>query len=122
MSSRALTALALIATVQLAGCAAFRNYDTELQQTNQQLSAGNVDGALMILEKNNAGDDKDLLYYFEKGELLRSRGYSWQPDSLAPRRPDRPGLGRLGKTRQRQIPRPVWKLPRQRQSASLRRL
>jgi hypothetical protein len=74
MSSRALTALALIATVQLAGCAAFRNYDTELQQTNQQLSAGNVDGALMILEKNNTGDDKDLLYYFEKGELLRSRG------------------------------------------------
>jgi hypothetical protein len=74
MSSRALTALALIATVQLTGCAAFRNYDTELQQTNQQLSAGNVDAALTILEKNNAGDDKDLLYYFEKGELLRSRG------------------------------------------------
>jgi hypothetical protein len=74
MSSRALTALALTATVQLAGCAAFRNYDTELQQTNQQLSAGNVDAALLILEKNNTGDDKDLLYYFEKGELLRSRG------------------------------------------------
>lgn len=74
MSSRALTALALITAVQLTGCAAFRNYDSELQQTNQQLTSGNVDGALTLLEKNNTGDDKDLLYYFEKGELLRSKG------------------------------------------------
>ncbi|MFJ3482513.1 COG3014 family protein [Pseudomonas sp. NPDC090202] len=74
MSTRALTALALIASVQLTGCAAFRNYDSELQQTNQQLGSGNVDGALTLLEKNNTGEDKDLLYYFEKGELLRSKG------------------------------------------------
>lgn len=74
MSSRALTALALVATVQLAGCATFRSYDTELKETNQELAVGNVDGALATLEKNNTGEDKDLLYYFEKGELLRSKG------------------------------------------------
>ncbi|MEA9994734.1 hypothetical protein QN382_13345 [Pseudomonas sp. 10B1] len=74
MAFRAMTALALVAITQLAGCAAFRSYDTELKETNQQLATGNVDGALLTLEKNNAGEDKDLLYYFEKGELLRSKG------------------------------------------------
>lgn len=74
MLSRTLGTLVLIAAVQLTGCAAFRSYDTELQQTNQQLSSGNVDGALALLEKHNSSDDKDLLYYFEKGELLRSKG------------------------------------------------
>jgi hypothetical protein len=74
MSSRALTVLALFAAVQLAGCSAFRSYDTELKETNQQLTSGNVDGALGVLEKNNTSADKDLLYYFEKGELLRAKG------------------------------------------------
>ncbi|WP_295472179.1 hypothetical protein [uncultured Pseudomonas sp.] len=74
MSSRALTALALFAAVQLAGCSAFRSYDTELKETNQQLTAGNIVGALATLEKNNTSADKDLLYYFEKGELLRAKG------------------------------------------------
>lgn len=74
MSSRALTALTLIAAVQLAGCAAFRSYDNELKETNQQLTAGNIVGALATLEKNNTSADKDLLYYFEKGELLRASG------------------------------------------------
>lgn len=74
MSSRALTALVLLAAVQLAGCSAFRSYDSELKETNQQLATGNVDGALGVLEKNNTSADKDLLYYFEKGELLRAKG------------------------------------------------
>ncbi|WP_109512194.1 COG3014 family protein [Pseudomonas ovata] len=74
MSSRALTALTLIVAVQLAGCAAFRSYDDELKETNQQLTAGNIVGALATLEKNNTSADKDLLYYFEKGELLRASG------------------------------------------------
>lgn len=74
MSSRVLTAAALIISVQLAGCSAFRSYDTELKETNQQLSGGNVDGALLTLEKNNTSADKDLLYYFEKGEILRAKG------------------------------------------------
>ncbi|WP_297846220.1 hypothetical protein [Pseudomonas sp.] len=74
MAFRPMTALALVAVTQLAGCAAFRSYDTELKETNQQLATGNVDGALLTLEKNNTGEDKDLLYYFEKGELLQSKG------------------------------------------------
>lgn len=74
MSSRASIILALVAAVQLAGCAAFRSYDTELKETSLQMSTGNIDGALVLLEKNNTGKDKDLLYYFEKGELLRSKG------------------------------------------------
>ncbi len=74
MCSRALIAFVLVATVQLNGCAALRSYDAELQQTNQQLGSGNVDGALTLLEKHNGGEQKDLLYYFEKGELLRSKG------------------------------------------------
>lgn len=74
MASRALTSIALSAVTLLSGCSAFRNYDSELAQTNQQLAAGNVDGALTLLEKNNTGADKDLLYYFEKGELLRAKG------------------------------------------------
>ncbi|MDI2592677.1 hypothetical protein NYP20_28345 [Pseudomonas sp. N3-W] len=74
MASRALTLIALSAVTLLSGCSAFRNYDSELAQTNQQLAAGNVDAALTLLEKNNTGEDKDLLYYFEKGELLRAKG------------------------------------------------
>jgi len=74
MASRVLTVATLCAIVQLTGCAAFRSYDSELQETNQQLASGNVDAALALLEKNNKGEDKDLLYYFEKGELLRSKG------------------------------------------------
>ncbi|MCU1749748.1 COG3014 family protein [Pseudomonas sp. 6D_7.1_Bac1] len=74
MASRALTSIALSAVTLLAGCSAFRSYDTELQQTNQQLASGNVDAALTLLEKNNTGENKDLLYYFEKGELLRAKG------------------------------------------------
>ncbi|MGC5699315.1 hypothetical protein J4P02_03825 [Pseudomonas sp. NFXW11] len=74
MASRALTTLALSAVTLLAGCSAFRSYDNELQETNQQLRSGNVEAALTLLEKNNKGEDKDLLYYFEKGELLRAKG------------------------------------------------
>ncbi|NUT78328.1 hypothetical protein HNO86_25150 [Pseudomonas sp. C1C7] len=74
MASRALTAIALSAVTLISGCSAFRNYDSELAQTNQQLASGNVDAALSLLEKNNTGENKDLLYYFEKGELLRAKG------------------------------------------------
>ncbi|MGB9090774.1 MAG: hypothetical protein WCC29_14485 [Pseudomonas farsensis] len=74
MVSRALTLATLLAAVQLSGCSVFRSYDSELQETNQQLAAGNIDAALALLESNNKGEQKDLLYYFEKGELLRSKG------------------------------------------------
>ncbi|MHC6223326.1 COG3014 family protein [Pseudomonas sp. X10] len=74
MVPRVLPLATLIAAMQLVGCSAFRSYDSELQETNQHLTAGNVDAALALLEKNNRGEDKDLLYYFERGELLRSKG------------------------------------------------
>ncbi|XJV35554.1 COG3014 family protein [Pseudomonas asplenii] len=66
--------IALGAVTLLSGCSVFRNYDSELAQTNQQLASGNVDGALALLEKNNTGEDRDLLFFFEKGELLRAKG------------------------------------------------
>ncbi|KAE9642878.1 hypothetical protein EJA70_17175 [Pseudomonas sp. PB103] len=74
MAFRAPSLIALSAVTLLSGCSAFRNYDSELAQTNQQLATGNVEAALTLLEKNNSGPDKDLLYYFEKGELLRAKG------------------------------------------------
>ncbi|NWA04262.1 COG3014 family protein [Pseudomonas gingeri] len=58
----------------LGSCAAYRNYNDELQMTNEQLAAGNVDEALYLLERHNPWDAKDLLYYLEKGELLRAKG------------------------------------------------
>jgi hypothetical protein len=74
MATRASVLIALSAVMLLSGCSVFRNYDAELAQTNQQLASGNLDAALTLLEKNNTGTDKDLLYYFEKGELLRAKG------------------------------------------------
>jgi len=74
MASRALLSFALGAATLLSGCSMMRSYDTELAQTNQQLASGNVDGALALLEKNNGDADKDLLYFFEKGELLQAKG------------------------------------------------
>lgn len=54
------------------GCAGtMRSYDSELKQTVGMASSGRIDQALQDLEKNNSGADKDLLYFFEKGELLR---------------------------------------------------
>jgi hypothetical protein len=91
--------VALAATTLLAGCAGnpLRSYDKEMQGTLQLLNAGEVDAALSELERNNAsifsssssdapkGKDgepkeqtqlesaqgKDILYFFEKGELLK---------------------------------------------------
>ena len=74
MASRTLAVIAVSAVTLLSGCSVFRNYDSELAQTNMQLASGNIDAALTLLEKNNFGADKDLLYYFEKGELLRAKG------------------------------------------------
>ncbi|SDS48388.1 hypothetical protein SAMN05216598_1733 [Pseudomonas asplenii] len=58
----------------LSSCAIYRDYNYEMQLTNEQLSAGNADQALSLLERHNPWDDKDLLYYLEKGELLRAKG------------------------------------------------
>ena len=52
MVPRAVLLAALIAVTQLTGCAVFRSYDSELQETNQQLVAGNVDAALALRKQN----------------------------------------------------------------------
>ncbi len=53
------------------GCAAFRSYRQEMDATMAQVYAGDLPGAIKLLDKNNKGDKKDLLYYMETGELRR---------------------------------------------------
>lgn len=62
--------LGLVMVVFLAGCGSMRSYDSELADVKNKLSVGQADLALMDHERSNTGD-KDLLYYFEKGEILR---------------------------------------------------
>ncbi|WP_332764287.1 hypothetical protein [Pseudomonas koreensis] len=69
-----LFSLLLTAIVQLVGCGAYRNYDLELEQTTEQLKQGNVDGSLALIEAHNPDEQKDLLYYFEKGAVLSAGG------------------------------------------------
>lgn len=63
-----LLALLVLAT---SGCGTFRSYREEMDATLGQVNAGNLPGAISVLEKNNKGDKKDLLYYMELGELRR---------------------------------------------------
>src|SRR3954447_10667343 len=63
----ALAALALL----FSGCATFRSYDKELRGALSEVGSGNVDAAIGTLESNNRSEKKDLLYYFELGELQR---------------------------------------------------
>jgi len=63
--------LALCVTLCLSGCAVFRSYDTEMNQTTNLAAAGRVDEAIKQLNKNNKSKDKDLLYYLELGMLQR---------------------------------------------------
>ncbi|HXV06466.1 MAG TPA: hypothetical protein VD791_00410 [Burkholderiales bacterium] len=55
----------------LPGCATFRSYDAELSATLAMAADGRVDAALKTLDANNKRDRKDLLYFLERGELLR---------------------------------------------------
>jgi hypothetical protein len=62
----------ILATALLPGCATFRSYDAELSQTLAMAAEGRVDAALKTLDANNKKRDRrDLLYYLERGELLR---------------------------------------------------
>lgn len=66
---------AVVLPLVLGGCAGtMRSYDSELKQTVGLAASGNHAQALTQLEKNNPDKDKDLLYYFEKGQLLRLEG------------------------------------------------
>lgn len=74
-------ALPFLLTVTLSGCSVMRSYDDELKQTIDLVGQGQLDQALTQHEANNSGNDPDLLYYLEKGELLRLK--SQYKDSAA---------------------------------------
>jgi hypothetical protein len=68
------TGLLLLATLlasALPGCATFRSYDAEMNQTLSVAASGRIDAAIATLQNNNKKADRDLLYYFEMGELQR---------------------------------------------------
>jgi hypothetical protein len=54
----------------VSGCAAVRSYDTQMGATLQQVSAGDVDGAIRRLEAS-PGSGKHVLYLMERGMLER---------------------------------------------------
>jgi hypothetical protein len=58
----------------LSGCTTFRSYDSELNRTLAMAGEGEVDAAIAQLDANNKKAGKDLLYYLERGELLRLKG------------------------------------------------
>ncbi|TAK62072.1 hypothetical protein [Methylobacter sp.] len=64
-------ALPFVLTITLSGCSVMRSYDDELKQTIDLAGQGQLDQAITQHESNNTGGDYDLLYYLEKGELLR---------------------------------------------------
>jgi len=74
LSRRRITlGLSVVATASLlAGCVT--GYHQQVSTTIDAAKSGAVDVALSNLEEKNPGKDKDLLYYLEKGELLRLQG------------------------------------------------
>lgn len=57
----------------LPGCAAFRSYNAELNETLNLAASGNPAGAATAMEKNHRRN-RDLLYHLEVGELWRLDG------------------------------------------------
>ncbi|HWT69958.1 MAG TPA: hypothetical protein VN214_12660 [Pseudomonas sp.] len=66
--------LVLGACFMLSGCPTTRDYNAELGETLDYFQAGQLDGSLAVLERNNPFSPQDLLYHLEKGELLRLKG------------------------------------------------
>lgn len=62
------------AALHLAGCGSLRTYRQEMDATLGRVVAGDVAGAIKDLEKNNKGNDRDLLFHLELGELHRLNG------------------------------------------------
>ena len=64
----------IVGFILLSYLAACSGYTQQTSGTIQAVRSGNVDNAVADLEKNNNSQDKDLLYYLEKGQLLRLKG------------------------------------------------
>ena len=77
----AVRCMAILILALLGGCATFRSYDNELNPTLAMAASGRVEAALRELDSRNKSNSRDLLYYFERGELLRLK--SDYPDSQA---------------------------------------
>jgi hypothetical protein len=69
---RPVPAAALLCVALLAGCATFRSYNVELTRTIDLVRGGAVGQALAGYDRRRGR--KELLYYLEKGELLRLDG------------------------------------------------
>ena len=63
--------LTLVVVSTLSACA---GYHSQTVGTVTALHTGNPDAALAQLESANRSSDKELLYYLEKGEVLRMKG------------------------------------------------
>ena len=53
----------------LCAAGAMHQYGDELVQATALVQSGAIPQAVAQLEKANEGTDKDILYFFEKGEL-----------------------------------------------------
>ena len=65
-----LLAILLATAAPAANAGVMRNYNEELGATVMQVRGGALKQAVAQIEKNNEGDDKDILYFLEKGELF----------------------------------------------------
>lgn len=66
--------VSLLATSLLLSACVTTGYHEQVSGSVDAAKAGAVDVALNTLEQRNQGKDKDLLYFFEKGELQRMKG------------------------------------------------
>jgi hypothetical protein len=71
---RSTPAAALLCAALLSGCATFRSYNIELTHTIDLVRVGAVGQALAGYDRHSRRGKKELLYYLEKGELLRLDG------------------------------------------------
>ena len=72
-SARRISVMMASATLFLSGCVT-TGYHDQVSGSLNAAKSGAVDVALSNLEQSNPGKDKDLLYFLEKGELLRMKG------------------------------------------------
>ena len=68
--SNTLRLLLLVAVPSLCAAGPMRQYDSELGETITLVKSGALKQAVVQVEKNNEDTDKDILYFFEKGELF----------------------------------------------------
>jgi hypothetical protein len=71
---RARPAAAILLAALVSGCATFRSYNVELTRTIDLARTGAIDKAVAGHDRSSRRGGRDLLYYLEKGELLRLDG------------------------------------------------